>query len=143
MKPTSAFFAFVLIVSMSGSDSTSFPTGKTMAFAAASHDADSSEIMKASESDNMPIENGADGSIPLLPAVDPNSTEKLPTLKLGETLSLDELGPIILNTDGTTRRIDNWNEMTKREQEVTWRRIKKRNEERRNRLLQQQKEDEL
>ena len=76
--------------------------------------------------------------LPRLPPVDPNSTEKVPTLKFGETLRLDEMGPIIINTDGTTRRIDNWKEMSPQEQEVAWRRIKKRNEERRNKLLEEQ-----
>lgn len=56
------------------------------------------------------------------------------------------MGPVIINSDGTTRRIDNWDQMTKGEQEVAWRRIAKRNEERRKvlleRLQEQQKESE-
>jgi len=99
---------------------------------------------EANENGQNSADGGADNSrdaLPQLPAVDPNSTEKLPTLKLGETLRLDAMGPIILNKDGTTRRIDNWNELTKQEQEVTWRRIKKRNEERRNKLLEERGED--
>lgn len=59
---------------------------------------------------------------------------------MGESLKLDHLGPIILNTDGTTRRIDNWDNLTEREREVTWRRIKKRNEERRKILEAQQQQ---
>ncbi|MGK3733339.1 MAG: putative Fe-S protein YdhL (DUF1289 family), partial [Bacillariaceae sp.] len=50
--------------------------------------------------------------------------------------------PIILNSDGTTRRISNWESLSDHEKEVTWRRIKKRNEERRNVLLDQQKKAE-
>lgn len=50
--------------------------------------------------------------------------------RLGETLSLDELGPIIINADGTTRRIHNWNQLSKWEQERTLVRIAKRNQER-------------
>lgn len=46
---------------------------------------------------------------------------------------------MIINADGTTRRIDNWDQMTKGEQEVAWRRIAKRNEERREALLEQQR----
>ena len=44
--------------------------------------------------------------IPQLPASsgDPN----IPSIKLGETIRFEEWGPIILNTDGTTRRIENW-----------------------------------
>jgi len=76
--------------------------------------------------------------IPQLPASssrDPNT----PTLKFGETLKLDHLGPIVLNVDGSTRRIDNWDEMTEQEKEVTWRRIKERNRIRREALLEKER----
>jgi len=77
--------------------------------------------------------------LPQLPAADPNAD--IPKIKLGETIRFEEYGPIILNTDGTARRIDNWNELTDKEKEVTWRRISKRNEGRRQALLKQQQED--
>jgi predicted Fe-S protein YdhL (DUF1289 family) len=48
------------------------------------------------------------------------------------------MGPVIINTDGTTRRISNWNELSEQEREVSWRRIAKRNEERREKLLEAQ-----
>jgi len=51
------------------------------------------------------------------------------------------MGPIIINADGTTRSIDNWDQMTKNEQEVAWRRISKRNEQRRKALLKQQQQE--
>lgn len=76
--------------------------------------------------------------LPQLPPPDPDS--KLPTIRLGETIRFEEMGPIILNTDGTTRRIENWDNLTEKEKEVTWRRISKRNEERRQMLLKQQEE---
>jgi len=63
---------------------------------------------------------------------------KLPTIKLGESIRFEEWGPIILNSDGTTRRITNWENLSDHEKEVTWRRISKRNEKRRNFLLDQQ-----
>ena len=44
------------------------------------------------------------------------------------------------SVSGTTRRIENWDQLSEREKEVTWRRISKRNEERRKILLQQQQE---
>jgi len=121
-------------------------SSKGIAFAASSSSAGaSSSGGEANDKNGQNSAGGADGSrhdpLPQLPAVDPNSTEKLPTLKFGETLRLDAMGPIILNKDGTTRRIDNWNELSKQEQEVTWRRIKKRNEERRNKLLEERGED--
>lgn len=97
----------------------------TAAFAAASS--------SGAENDS---DNKSSGEIPQLPAADPNAN--IPSLKFGETLRFDELGPIIINTDGTTRRIDNWSELTEKEKEVTWRRISKRNEQRRKMLLEQQ-----
>ncbi|KAI2514307.1 hypothetical protein MHU86_200 [Fragilaria crotonensis] len=78
--------------------------------------------------------------IPLLPASDPNSD--IPSIRLGETIQFEEMGPIIINLDGTTRRIDNWNEMTKQEQAVSWRRIAKRNEERRKILMEKMRQEE-
>lgn len=80
------------------------------------------------------------GNIPQLPAPDPNSN--LPSIKLGESIRFEEWGPIILNSDGTTRRIANWDTLTEHERQVTWRRISKRNEERRLALLEKQKEEE-
>lgn len=80
--------------------------------------------------------------LPELPEGDPNSNAT--PIKLGEPIKLDVLGPIILNKDGSTRRIANWDEMTEAEKTATWRRISKRNEERRKKLLEaQQKTDEL
>ena len=62
---------------------------------------------------------------------------------LTESIRFEEMGPVIINADGTTRRIDNWDQMTKSEQEVAWRRIAKRNEERRRALLEEMQEKEL
>lgn len=80
------------------------------------------------------------GSIPLLPEPGPNSNLK--SYKLGETIRFEEMGPVIINTDGTTRRIANWDQLTKHEQEVSWRRISKRNEQRRKILLEEQQKNE-
>ena len=77
--------------------------------------------------------------VPLLPEADPSKTN-IPRIQLGETIRFEEMGPIILNMDGTTRRIANWDQMTEHEQQVSWRRISKRNEERRQLLLKQQQE---
>ena len=80
-----------------------------------------------------------------LPPTDPNVAvggggEEPRTLRVGETLDFEELGPIIINSDGTTRRIANWDDMTEREQQVTWKRIAARNKRRLEEL--RQKEDE-
>jgi predicted Fe-S protein YdhL (DUF1289 family) len=73
--------------------------------------------------------------IPRLPPGDPENSKGLPSIKLGETIRFEEMGPIIINTDGTTRRIANWDQLSPQEQKATWRRISKRNEERRQQLL--------
>ena len=57
-----------------------------------------------------------------------------------ETIKFDEMGPIIINADGTTRQISNWENMSANEQKVAWRRISKRNEERRKALLEEQQQ---
>ena len=85
-------------------------------------------------------------SVPLLLLpVDESKLNKkeLPSMKLGETMKFDQMGPVIINTDGTTRRISNWDTLTEREREVTWKRIRKRNEERREILLQQQNQQQV
>ena len=62
------------------------------------------------------------------PAGDPaHQARRLP---MGEALSLDALGPIVVNADGTTARISNWNEMNDKEKQGTLRMVKKRNAER-------------
>jgi hypothetical protein len=48
----------------------------------------------------------------------------------GESVALTEMGPIVINTDGSLARISNWAEMSDREREVTKKRITKRNAER-------------
>eukprot|EP01039_Chlorochromonas_danica_P001806 gene1806-1973_t len=85
-------------------------------------------------------ENATQDEIPLLPPVSDNS-EGYRKLSLGDTLKLDDLGPIIINPDGTTRRIANWANLTKFEQDNTWRLISARNK-RRIAALQAKKEDE-
>jgi hypothetical protein len=118
----------LLILMSSGSENTAgaSTTGrKALAFAAPSDDTTSGSSQE---------------EIPKLPASDPNNKD-IPSIKLGETIKFDEMGPIIINLDGTTRRIDNWSELSEREKEVTWRRISKRNEERRKILLEQTERD--
>ncbi len=62
----------------------------------------------------------------------------LASLALGSTVSLDNLGPVILNADGSMSRIANWDKMAPVEQETAWRLITKRNAERRKALEEQQ-----
>ena len=74
-----------------------------------------------------------------LPESDPDAN--IPKLQFGQSLKLEGVGPVIINSDGTTRTIANWDTLTEREKEVTWRRIKKRNAERREILEAKQKEN--
>lgn len=115
------------------------------AFAAAPHVGDAatrgSNVDANDQSNN--IEGSASSPVPLLLPPSNENDENITSIQLGETISFEQLGPIILNTDGTTRRIDNWNEMSKQEQETTWRRIQKRNAERRKVLLEQQEAEKL
>ena len=109
-------------------------TNTPLAFAAAAAGPANNDDQQQQQQQQK-TEGSSDDNVPQLPPSDPNAN--IPTIKLGETIKFDEVGPIILNTDGSTRTIDNWNEMTEREQEVTWRRISKRNEQRRKMLMEQ------
>eukprot|EP00591_Stephanopyxis_turris_P011135 CAMPEP_0195517094 /NCGR_PEP_ID=MMETSP0794_2-20130614/9677_1 /TAXON_ID=515487 /ORGANISM="Stephanopyxis turris, Strain CCMP 815" /LENGTH=138 /DNA_ID=CAMNT_0040645845 /DNA_START=168 /DNA_END=584 /DNA_ORIENTATION=+ len=86
----------------------------------------------SSDTNNDNNDNGVDAPSDELPRLMPASEDNtnIPRLQFGETLKLDHLGPVIINADGTTRQIANWDAMTKQEQTVTWRRISKRNQER-------------
>jgi hypothetical protein len=53
-------------------------------------------------------------------------------------IAYDEMGPIIINTDGTMARIPNWKEMTETEQQQAFRLIRKRNARRKAALQQQE-----
>jgi len=90
--------------------------------------------------DDSDISNKAEALLELPEATNDPS---IPTIKLGESITFEEMGPVIINVDGTTRRIDNWDQMTKNEQEVAWRRIAKRNEERRKVLFENQEQQQL
>ena len=95
--------------------------------AAATGDENLSEPQKECRAGEI---SGEDDTLPQLPAGDPND-KTVPVLKLGESMKIPEMGPVIINTDGTTRQIANWDKMTEHEKTVTWRRISKRNAERR------------
>ncbi len=51
-------------------------------------------------------------------------------IKIGETLKLSELGPMIINKDGSASRITNWDKMSQREQTTAWKLIGERNKKR-------------
>ena len=81
---------------------------------------------------------------PALPAL-PDRVEARPggarTIDVGgEALTLDELGPIVIQADGRMGRLSNWQEMTALEQEQTLKFVAKRNKQRRSALLKRQSE---
>mmetsp|Transcript_43902 Transcript_43902/g.70589 ORF Transcript_43902/g.70589 Transcript_43902/m.70589 type:complete len:112 (+) Transcript_43902:147-482(+) len=73
-----------------------------------------------------------------LPAPSDAKRSETNTLKLGENVKFDKLGPVVINSDGTISRIANWDKMTETEKETTYRVLVKRNNLRRKRLLEQQ-----
>lgn len=77
---------------------------------------------------------------PILQLPEASGDSSIPSIKLGDSIKFDAMGPVIINSDGSTRQIANWDKMTEHEQQVAWRRIAKRNEERRQALLEQQKQ---
>jgi hypothetical protein len=138
IKGTTIFLTALLTIMSSTTESfvASIPDPATPM---SSNTADVSQSLHQSASNESPIElsegeekHQRQQEILQLPPADPNSD--LPKLELGQAMKLDILGPIIINTDGTTRRIDNWDTLTEKEKEVTWRRIRKRNAERREML---------
>lgn len=76
----------------------------------------------------------------ILPLPAPGDVTESRKLQLGESITLDEMGPIIVNTDGTLRRIENWQNMTSAEQKTTLRLISARNKKRIEALRQQEAE---
>lgn len=54
----------------------------------------------------------------------------------GASVKLQQLGPVVINSDGTMSRINNWHEMTEAEQITTKRILAKRNANRREDILQ-------
>ncbi|KAJ4001165.1 hypothetical protein F5050DRAFT_87722 [Lentinula boryana] len=63
----------------------------------------------------------------LLPAPSDAPTKKL-DVGSGQKTLLDELGPMVVNSDGTLSRIANWSNMTEAEQERTLRVLGSRNQ---------------
>jgi len=66
-----------------------------------------------------------------LPDASSDNTQKLDVSgQGGSTVTLDHLGPIVVNQDGTMSRISNWHQMTEAEQKNTLRVLGKRNQQR-------------
>ena len=91
---------------------------------------ESSELLPDGEQCNK-TKNVEEGQVLLgLPAGDGSSESQSDTHKLvlGEGYSLyDKMGPLVINDDGSTRRIANWEVMTDREKQNTLRVLSRRN----------------
>jgi hypothetical protein len=71
--------------------------------------------------------------IEALPAPGEGTSSSHPVLDVssgGGTISLDAMGPIVVNRDGTISRVQNWSKMTEIEKENTLRVLGKRNQQR-------------
>ena len=85
---------------------------------------------------------GEDATNNIIPSLsdERNDDDNIPIrqIKFGETVKLEELGPVIVQSDCTLRRIDNWHKLTEGEREATMRRIGGRNNVRLNKCREQQ-----
>lgn len=87
--------------------------------------------IKKVEESNVERDEGSSEEIPALPSPADYSEGPTRVLQLGgDAIKMDDLGPIIINTDGTTRRIANWQTLTAAEQKNTIRLISARNKKR-------------
>jgi hypothetical protein len=107
---TYLFLAFVLMSSFDNQRATAEPVAA----------ADQSAQNQQSPVEALPSPGGGEAG----------SSDTIKLTVNGDKLDLDGLGPMIVNADGTVRRISNWEQLTAREKEVAWRRIAKRNQER-------------
>jgi hypothetical protein len=140
MNFRSRLVLLLLATIMSSGDAATPPARITLAFAAAASAGNTGGTNNGSENADETNSGNEGHAIPRLGEADPN--KDIPTLRLGETITFEEMGPVIVNVDGTTRRINNWNDLSDKEREVTWRRIAKRNEERRKKLLEEMQRQE-
>ncbi|EXJ53614.1 uncharacterized protein A1O5_13181 [Cladophialophora psammophila CBS 110553] len=87
-------------------------------------------------SDNPSVKKGYVEPSPLTPlALLAPQDAASSTTEPSQTLKLDALGPVVINSDGTLSRIDNWAQMTEMERERTLRILGKRNQLRRENIL--------
>ncbi|KAL1933230.1 hypothetical protein VTP01DRAFT_7320 [Rhizomucor pusillus] len=87
--------------------------------------------------------NGENGeNKPPLLALPATAEETVQQVGLNDTYKLKELGPVVVNEDGTLSRINNWHEMADIEKSNVNRILLKRNRERLERLKKQREEAE-
>ncbi|KAF7542192.1 hypothetical protein G7Z17_g11802 [Cylindrodendrum hubeiense] len=77
-----------------------------------------------------PLEGSSSSSSSSNSVDDTSKGDGVTTLRVGESLRLDALGPLVVNTDGSMARVANWPGMTEMEREATLRVLGKRNQQR-------------
>ncbi|KAF4969208.1 hypothetical protein FZEAL_10265 [Fusarium zealandicum] len=70
-----------------------------------------------------------------------DSGSDMTTLRVGESVRLEALGPLVVNADGSMGRVGNWVGMTEGEKEATLRLLGKRNKQRLAVLRAKEEED--
>lgn len=121
------------------------PAGRFLSAVASMTTSSSGIVAKVQDDIKTSTETGSDEALvdaegpPLLLPPSTSKGDEVRQISLGESLTFEELGPIIINPDGTTRRIANWANLTKSEQESSWRLISARNRRRLKALEEQQK----
>lgn len=85
-----------------------------------SKEADHSPAVTGNKPATLPAPGGA--SDPSTPVLDISGGDS--------TVSLDAMGPVVVNKDGTVSRVTNWGKMTEMERETTLRVLGKRNKQR-------------
>jgi hypothetical protein len=98
-----------------------------------------STTMQCEDSKIQEVTDVTDAAASEMLALPPIPDEDIPKLEVnGSSVKLDKLGPIIINSDGTTQRISNWDKLSEIEQKKAWRIIAKRNKKRLEALNAQQ-----
>lgn len=82
-------------------------------------------LLRASPTDTAPAQ--ALGCPTFSSSAESSQQESMQLEVNGESVGMEELGPIIINEDGTMRRITNWHLLNDREKASSWKVIKKRN----------------
>ena len=90
----------VITMTTNGVDSLAAGTGSTGGSAGANSNAAASPDPNAVDGMSNPNDE-----VHLLPPPSNDNDPSIPTIKLGETIRFEQYGPIILNSDGTTRRM--------------------------------------
>ena len=134
MMTATTLSVFLLAVIIFSSDSSAFVSSSRRNFITVS------AMSTSPESTSSTMKSKEDGK-EVLQLPESSNDPSIPSIKLGESIKFEDMGPVIINADGSTRQIANWDKMTEAEQQVAWRRISKRNEERRKALLEQQQQE--